>query len=37
MKPKNKAMLIVLDGWGLRKESKDNPIEVARTIYGMTR
>jgi 2,3-bisphosphoglycerate-independent phosphoglycerate mutase len=31
MKPKQKAMLIVLDGWGLRKSSSYNAIKLANT------
>jgi 2,3-bisphosphoglycerate-independent phosphoglycerate mutase len=31
MKPKEKAMLIVLDGWGIRKSKKDNAVKIANT------
>ncbi|MBW2971949.1 2,3-bisphosphoglycerate-independent phosphoglycerate mutase [Candidatus Woesearchaeota archaeon] len=31
MKPKEKAMLIILDGWGVRKSRKDNAVKMAKT------
>ncbi|MBU2561090.1 MAG: 2,3-bisphosphoglycerate-independent phosphoglycerate mutase [Nanoarchaeota archaeon] len=31
MKPKEKAMLIILDGWGLRKSKSYNAIKLAKT------
>jgi 2,3-bisphosphoglycerate-independent phosphoglycerate mutase len=31
MKPKHKVLLVVLDGWGLRKEREANPILLAGT------
>ncbi|MFC1741162.1 2,3-bisphosphoglycerate-independent phosphoglycerate mutase [Nanoarchaeota archaeon] len=33
MKTKEKVMLIILDGWGLRKSKKDNAIALAKPPY----